>query len=619
MSSLSWTVCVAASTLLAAASNPVYVGAGYGLYKSTDAGASWTRVDIPLNSPLLAAPVIVRSLGIDPHDPSKIYGIGIARASFFFTTADGGRTWSAAPFVGMFGRKVAVDFAGQVVYITATTTNGTGDNLLYKSTDSGATWTRLKIPNPNTNNPPPNGSPVQYFAPDATVSGTVYVETNEDYFYKSADFGQTWTLVAKHITLPGGSVVPQTLVRDMQQDPHNPQTWYHATDHSSFPQTCPLSNGGLCGLFKSTDGGATFAGLGVPINYVTSVSVGAPSGTVYAAGDVGGLGSTVMKTTDGGATWKPVANGLFSSQNGKIWADPTDGSTLYVSDAIYANSFHVSTDAGAHFTRSVIPQGPPGCVPGNCQQQEIHDVLIVPSNQPSITSVVNGASLQPGLAANTWVTIFGTNLAAGTDNWNNSVVNGTLPTSVGGVNVSIGGKPAYVYYISPTQLNVLAADIAPGPVNVTVTTSLGTSPGAPATSDQFAPAFFTWPGNQVVATRQDYTYAVKPGTFPTATTVAAKPGDVLVLWGTGFGPTNPPVPTGLATPADKTYSAASAPFVTINGTRAIVFGAALAPGSAGLYQIAIQVPNNLPDGDYAIQAGVGSILSPSGTILSVHQ
>ena len=45
----------------------------------------------------------------------------------------------------------------------------------------------------------------------------------------------------------------------------------------------------------------------------------------------------------------------------------------------------------------------------------------------------------------------------------------------------------------------------------------------------------------------------------------------------------------------------------------------LAPGSVGLYQIAIQVPPSLADGDWPIQAVIGGVLSPSGTILSVHQ
>ena len=240
------------------------------------------------------------------------------------------------------------------------------------------------------------------------------------------------------------------------------------------------------------------------------------------------------------------------------------------------------------------------------------------SPAPAVSGVVNGASFQPGVAANSWVTIQGTNLASLTDDWSHSIVNGALPTSLDGVSVSIGGKAAYVYFISPGQLNVLAPDVSPGPVTVTVTTSGGTSAPVTATASAYGPSFFVWPGNQVVATRTDYSYAVKTGTFAGTTTVAAKPGDVIIFWATGFGPTTPAAPLGVATPGG-TYPTSSAATIKVNNSAVVVYGTALAPGSAGLYQIAIQVPSNLADGDWPIQAIIGGVTSPVGTILSVHQ
>lgn len=194
-----------------------------------------------------------------------------------------------------------------------------------------------------------------------------------------------------------------------------------------------------------------------------------------------------------------------------------------------------------------------------------------------------------------------------------------LPTLLDGVSVTIGGKPAYIYYISSGQLNVLAPDIAAGPVMVTVTAPGGTSASFSSTASTYGPAFFLWPNSQAVATRQDYSYAVKAGTFAGATTIAAKPGDVIVLWGTGFGPTTPAFPIGAEVPASGGYSTASLPALTINNVTATVYGAALSPGSAGLYQVAIQVPSSLPDGDWPIQTSIGNTTSPTGVILSVHQ
>ena len=122
-----------------------------------------------------------------------------------------------------------------------------------------------------------------------------------------------------------------------------------------------------------------------------------------------------------------------------------------------------------------------------------------------------------------------------------------------------------------------------------------------------------------MATRQDYSFAVKPGTFAGTTTVAAKPGDVLILWATGLGPTFPAAPVGVATPADKAYPTPLTPVVTINNIRATVYGAALASGAAGLYQIAIQVPDSITDGDWAIRVTIGGIQSPAGVLLTVRR
>ena len=93
----------------------------------------------------------------------------------------------------------------------------------------------------------------------------------------------------------------------------------------------------------------------------------------------------------------------------------------------------------------------------------------------------------------------------------------------------------------------------------------------------------------------------------------------MILWATGLGPTFPAAPTGVATPGDRTYSTSLKPTVTINDVPATVYGAALAPGAAGLFQIAIQVPDSIPDGDWPIRTTIGGVRSPAGPLLSVHR
>jgi uncharacterized protein (TIGR03437 family) len=238
---------------------------------------------------------------------------------------------------------------------------------------------------------------------------------------------------------------------------------------------------------------------------------------------------------------------------------------------------------------------------------------------PAIASagVVNGASFQPGIVPNSWITIQGANLSSTTNTWDNAIVGGKLPTRLDGVSVSVGGKPAYVYFVSSTQINVLAPDAGTGSMSVTVTNSGGTSAAATATSQTESPAFFLWAGKYTVATRQDATWAVKNGTF-TTTTVPAKPGDVIILWGTGFGPTTPAAPVGVQVPGDQLYKVDGVT-VTIDNAPAQVFGTALSPGFAGLYQVAIQVPSTARDGDLPIVASVGGVQSPANVFITVQK
>lgn len=95
----------------------------------------------------------------------------------------------------------------------------------------------------------------------------------------------------------------------------------------------------------------------------------------------------------------------------------------------------------------------------------------------------------------------------------------------------------------------------------------------------------------------------------------AMPGDTLVLWGTGFGATNPAIPAGTAVTGAPVVLAA--PTVTVGGMVVPVLSALLTLDTAGLYQITVQLPANVPTGTVAVQASVGGVPSPAGVTIFV--
>jgi uncharacterized protein (TIGR03437 family) len=223
-------------------------------------------------------------------------------------------------------------------------------------------------------------------------------------------------------------------------------------------------------------------------------------------------------------------------------------------------------------------------------------------------------TIQPG----EWVSIYGNNLATSAVNWN-----GNFPTSLGGTSVTINGKAAYLSYVSPTQINLQAPnDTAAGAVPVVVTTANGSATST-VTLSQFGPSFFLLDAKHVagIIVRSDGSGAYGGGTYdvigPTGTslgypTVAAKAGDIVELFGTGFGPTNPAVPAGqVFSGAAPTTNPVN---VLINDNYVSVTPMFAGLSGAGLYQINLTVPAGLGTGDFSLVATVGSVQTPPAAI-----
>lgn len=242
--------------------------------------------------------------------------------------------------------------------------------------------------------------------------------------------------------------------------------------------------------------------------------------------------------------------------------------------------------------------------------------LAVGATPPVITSVVNAAGYQPVIASGAWVSIKGFNLAPDTRGegrtWTGADFSGSaLPLALDGVSVSINGKKAYVYYVSPTQINVLApGDATLGSVPVQVTTSKGSSNIFSVTKQGVSPALFPLNATYGIATAGNV--LIGPAGYGAPSTRPALPGEIISLWATGLGPTTPPYPEGVIVTLPVALS--SGIQVTIGGVTALPVWSGLS--ATGLYQVNLAVPN-VPAGDQPVVITINEVRSPDKIFLPI--
>jgi uncharacterized protein (TIGR03437 family) len=242
-----------------------------------------------------------------------------------------------------------------------------------------------------------------------------------------------------------------------------------------------------------------------------------------------------------------------------------------------------------------------------------------PRQAPSYTeaSIVNGASYEPGaVAANTFITIWGRNLAYITRGLSpGDIANGKLPTALpgAGVRVWIGGIAAFLYYVSPQQVNVLApSNLSPGTTEIQVQLDSIWGPPIPLTILPAAPALFQVQAGEAIAAHAD-------GSVATADS-PARPGEIIVLYATGLGDTTPrigygEIPAGLAWLANMKKFHVLIEGVEIPSSHVLYAGAA--PGFGGLYQVNLRLPDDTPRNP-RIQLSVDGRRSPDQVRIPVE-
>ncbi len=236
----------------------------------------------------------------------------------------------------------------------------------------------------------------------------------------------------------------------------------------------------------------------------------------------------------------------------------------------------------------------------------------------SATSIVNAASNQPNsYAPNTFVTIYGTGLAWGPRALQGGDISGnTLPTILPGtgVRVWVNNIPAQMYYVSEKQINVLLpTNLTAGQTQLRVQLDSTYGPAIPITIAPVAPAFFQFDAQTIIAAHAN-------GQVVTIDAPAA-PGEYIVLYATGLGTTIPQpsygeIPMGAARLAGSANFSILLDGVKVDAQR--IGYAGVAPGFGGLYQINIQVPDEVGN-DPEVRASASGVLTPAGLRLPLRR
>jgi uncharacterized protein (TIGR03437 family) len=239
---------------------------------------------------------------------------------------------------------------------------------------------------------------------------------------------------------------------------------------------------------------------------------------------------------------------------------------------------------------------------------------------PAISLVANAEGESPVIAPNTWIEIKGVNLAPRQDALNVRIwtpadfVNNQMPVQLDGTSATVNGKSAYVWYVSPSQVNVLTPpDAMQGSVNVVVSNNGMSSQTYSAQAQALSPSFFVFDGTHIVATHANGT-DIGPVTLYPGLTTPASPGETIVIYANGFGQTSTPVVSGSTT---QSGTLSPLPVIMIGGIQANVRFAGLnvAPGE---FQFNVDVPANVPDGDQPITATYNGVTTQVGALLAVR-
>lgn len=325
---------------------------------------------------------------------------------------------------------------------------------------------------------------------------------------------------------------------------------------------------------------------GLVNNFAAAASMPTPIG-IQLVDDCGNpvTNSQVVMTFSNGDP--PLELNLENSSTGLYsgtWTPRTSGSQVTVTTTV------TPAAASTRISGAVVPDIAP---------------VLAPNATLHIFTPEVGAPLAPGAI----VQINGSSLATQTV----AATAIPLPANLAGTSVMIGGLQAPLFSVSPGQLTAqIPFELAPGqPYQVIVNNN-----GALSTPESIQTIAAT-PGIASLPSGYANAQHVSDGSAITDASLA-RPGEFIVIYLAGMGPTTVPVASGVGSPFSPLAQTVDAPTITLNSEPVSFLFSGLTPGLVGLYQIDLQVPADAPNGDLLLVVNQPGFQG-SPVILPVHQ
>jgi virginiamycin B lyase len=362
--------------------------------------------------------------------------------------------------------------------------------------------------------------------------------------------------------------------------------------------------------------------------------------TEFAGNKIGRITTAGVITEYPVTTAGSIPNGITTGPDGALWFTESAGNKIgRITTAAVMTEYSLPTAGSDPHGITTGPDGALWFTEDSGNRIGRARYTCANTMPPLITSIDSASSYggYPYFASGSWLEIKGSNLADPTDprlttsvnpgQWRTTDFNGVnAPTVLDGISVSINGKPAYVWYLSPEQLNVQGPeDTATGNVAITATNCTATSSPVTFTRRALAPGLLAPPNYTANGTPYMVATFASDGAYVLNTSTGAgfglnsrpaKPGDLIIAYGVGFGDVTPSILPGVI--AEQSNALNNPVTFSFGSTNATLWYAGLAGNFVGLYEFYIAVPQGLANGDHQINVTQNGISVPQTMYLTVH-